>query len=484
MSKRPAWSSSRSRRFKPITDPVTLLHDGRKIRAQRGEPVAVALLAAGRLLLARSPKLHRPRGPFCLRGACDGCLARVDGEPNIMTCLVRAEDGMRVETQNVLGARRADLLRATDYMFPQGFDHHRLLAGTPVLGAAMQHIARQVAGLGRVPESLPGGAGEPSHTAARARTPDVLIVGAGHSGAQVALQLKQRAPALELLLVDSAFEAGGCHALCEPERWQPLAERLQAAGVEVELESCVVGLYLRPEQARQPTALLSMPPCGSDSTRQLAVVHPRVVVLAVGGHDYVALFEGNDLPGIFSARAALYALRLGVLVGQNIVLVGGGAELEAFSAAAGAQAQITRVSEASMRRATGRSRVTGAVVQVEGEPQTLPADAIVVGGPRAPAFELAVQAGLAVRFQHDVGYIPVPQGYNIGPAQPSPAEPPADPSGSTAPTPVFLAGSVWREAAKTDGDGDTGAADDSQSTTHATGDDPVSSILGFLGVGG
>src|SRR5690606_27277633 len=123
-----AWSSSRSRRLSPITDPVMLSHDGRKIRAQRGEPVALSLVAAGRLLLARSPKLHRPRGPFCLRAACDGCLARVDGEPNIMTCQVRAQDGMRIETQNVLGSRGADLLRATDYVFPQGFDHHRLMA--------------------------------------------------------------------------------------------------------------------------------------------------------------------------------------------------------------------------------------------------------------------------------------------------------------------------------------------------------------------
>ena len=50
----------------PVT--VTLEHDGVAVTAHEGEPVALALAAAGRLTLARSPKYHRARGPSCLRG--------------------------------------------------------------------------------------------------------------------------------------------------------------------------------------------------------------------------------------------------------------------------------------------------------------------------------------------------------------------------------------------------------------------------------
>ena len=72
---------------------ITIYLDDAPVTAERGEPLAVALLGAGKITLARSPKLHRPRAPSCLRGACDGCLARVDGVPNVMTCLRAARGG-------------------------------------------------------------------------------------------------------------------------------------------------------------------------------------------------------------------------------------------------------------------------------------------------------------------------------------------------------------------------------------------------------
>ena len=131
---------------RPLREPVSVSLDGERIVAERGEPVAIALMAAGRLAIARSPKFHRPRGPWCLRGACDGCLARVNDVPDVMTCRIPAEEGLRIETQNVAGSRDTDLLRVTDWFFPEGMDHHELLAGVPGAGRVMQALARQVAG--------------------------------------------------------------------------------------------------------------------------------------------------------------------------------------------------------------------------------------------------------------------------------------------------------------------------------------------------
>src|SRR5208283_5455770 len=106
-------------RVHPPGDPIVLEFDGEQVLAHRGEPAAAALVAAGHLAIARSPKIHRPPGPSCLRAACPARLARVDDLPNVMTCRAPAQDGMRIETQNVVGSGTTDLLRATDWLFPE-----------------------------------------------------------------------------------------------------------------------------------------------------------------------------------------------------------------------------------------------------------------------------------------------------------------------------------------------------------------------------
>ena len=53
---------------RPLGDPVEITLDGETLVAEQGEALAFALLAADKLALSRSPKLHRPRGPSCLRG--------------------------------------------------------------------------------------------------------------------------------------------------------------------------------------------------------------------------------------------------------------------------------------------------------------------------------------------------------------------------------------------------------------------------------
>jgi sarcosine oxidase subunit alpha len=159
---------------------VTIQFDGEPVAAERGEPVACALVGAGKMALARSAKFHRPRGPACLRAACDGCLARVDDAPNVMTCMVPAAEGTQVKTQNTLGSREIDLLRVTDWFFPKGMNHHELFAGVPGLQGIMQSFARRVAGLGKLPAQV-----APPRTAAR-READVVVVGGGAAALAVA----------------------------------------------------------------------------------------------------------------------------------------------------------------------------------------------------------------------------------------------------------------------------------------------------------
>src|SRR5262252_5366272 len=167
-------------RSRALRDPVTISLDGEELPAERGEPLAIALLACDKTILARSPKLHRPRGPSCLRGGCDGCLARVSGVPNVMTCLVPARGDERIDAQNVVGSRKADLLRVTDWFFPHGIDHHHLMAGVPGIGDVMQSFARKLAGLGRLPSEVA------PERAARCIDVDALVIGGGLAGIVVA----------------------------------------------------------------------------------------------------------------------------------------------------------------------------------------------------------------------------------------------------------------------------------------------------------
>ncbi len=78
---------------------VTLYLDGEPIEAFEGEPVATALMAAGRRVLRYTSKHHEPRGIFCALGRCTDCMMTVDGHPNVRTCITPVRDGMIVETQ-------------------------------------------------------------------------------------------------------------------------------------------------------------------------------------------------------------------------------------------------------------------------------------------------------------------------------------------------------------------------------------------------
>lgn len=377
------------RRLQPPPDPVTLTHDGAEVLAQRGESLALALLVAGGHTLSRSPKLHRPRGPYCLQGACEGCLVRVDGVPNVMACQHRVRGGEQVETQNVLGSRELDLLGATDYLFPRGMDHHRLFAGVRGVSSLVQAFARRVAGLGRLPEDTRSARG------AELREVGVLIVGGGASGLAAAVELGGRA-----LLVDDQLELGGALRLLEPETAARLVERAKRAGCELLAHATVAGLFREPDDGSgRLTALVA-------SERGALVVRAENVIVASGCHDPAPLFENNDTPGVLSARAALQALRAGVAVGRRVAVVGEGRFARRFVELARSDIECVELVAESVVRALGRPELSGVLVRAAGAERRLRADALIFDGPPAPAFELCAQAGARVRFELERGYLP------------------------------------------------------------------------------
>lgn len=355
------------RRVREPRDPVAVRFDGALLRAERGEPLVVTLLASGAAALARSPKLHRPRGPSCMRGGCDGCLARVDGVPNVMTCLAPVTHEHQVSTQNVLGTREVDLLQVTDWFFPDGLDHHHLLAGAPGLGSIMQSFARKVAGLGRLPD-----AATPVRRARRA-APEALVVGAGPSGLAAASTLA--AAGVETWLVDERARVGGSFLAAPGELASLCAER-PLAGVELHLQTVAGGVF-------DGEALLEGPQ-GAIRAR------PSVLVLATGAHDPVLAVPNNDLPGVLSARALLELAAHGLEPVGPVVVVGRGPWASRVVARFPEARSVTEDELVSVR---GRARVRGVELRGgDGRVSRHGAAIVAIATLAAPAFELASQA--------------------------------------------------------------------------------------------
>lgn len=374
-------------RVKPPENPVEIHHDGARVVAERGEPLAHALIAADRLPVARSPKLHRPRGPYCLRGGCDGCLARVDGEPNVMTCLRPARGGEKIETQNVLGTRGVDALRAADFLFPRGIDHHRLFAGIRGVSGIVQSFARRVAGLGTLPDAtlLP--------TSATRRDVDVLVIGGGAAGLAALAELPEGA-----VLVDDGTSPGGRQRAIAPERARELVSKATGRGAELCAETTAIALYREPELGDGRLHAVALGPASA------TLFVARAVIVASGRHAPVVAFGENDLPGVYSAGAALSLWRGGIALGARLALIGEGAVEEALCRAVAGHVEVIRLREVDVVRAVGRAKVTGIVLRDGGRERRERVDAIVVGGPGSPAMELAVQAGASVEFDALSGY--------------------------------------------------------------------------------
>jgi sarcosine oxidase, subunit alpha len=376
-------------RLGPPSDTVEVTHDGDSITARRGEPLALTLIAADRLLLSRSPKLHRPRGPYCLRGACEGCLVRVNGIPNQPACRVLVQGGERVETQNVLGSRETDLLSAADFLFPQGIDHHRLLTGLPGLSGVVSNFARRIAGLGRLAEVTPD--------VQPAELPEValLVVGGGASGLAAAEVFGTRAT-----LVDDGATLGGALTALAPRRAVELTRRAEQSGATLHPRSTVAALTREPDDGSgRLTALV----VGPERTR---VFRCRAVLLAPGRHDAAPPFANNDLPGIFSARAALTAWHADVLIGKKLAVVGQGVYANALMEQLSGAVPLVQLDTSSVVRAVGRERIAAVEVELDGRSRRIQVDALAFDGAGAPSFELAVQGGGAVDFDAASGYHP------------------------------------------------------------------------------
>lgn len=378
---------------------MTLLVDGKPIEAAKGEPVALALAVSGRTVLSRSVKYHRPRGAHCYAGHCDGCLMRVNGTPSVATCCTPAEEGMRVETQNVVGSAERDLLSVTDWFFPSGMDHHHMFTRFRPINEAMQKVARRVAGIGRLPDEV--------RTAATHEelATDVLVVGAGVSGVATALVALEAGRSVTLVEQGEALFGTLRFALHEDledtfDEWRSALRGFEDAGrLRVLLGHVAAGVYREPTDRHEADAPgVTVAVSGADA---LLRVQARHLVIATGLVESAHAVPGGDLPGVLGLRAAAKVLHHGVLPGEKVVLAAGQGsfaqvvqetlvERGAEVLAAVHPSQLVNIeAKGAVRRVTWRD---------EAGERRVDADCVIVRGPESVAYELAAQAGAKVRF--------------------------------------------------------------------------------------
>jgi sarcosine oxidase subunit alpha len=278
--------------------PLRFGFNGTEVQGFAGDTVASALLANGLVHVARSFKLHRPRGVFSCGLEEPSALLDVGlgGErtPDSRATDIEAADGMVCQPGNAwpslsldiaaINARFAALLPAGFYYKTFMWPHWHLFEPT----------IRAMAGLG-----VAADAPDPDRYDEVSRSAEVLVVGGGAAGAQAAL---------------AAAHAGAQVLLLEATPHLAQAGALRAAGVECHTRCTVFGLYDHGLAAAVQTV-------GGVVRERLWKVRARRIVVATGAFERPMLFPDNDRPGVMLASAVeQYALRYGVACGRRVVV--------------------------------------------------------------------------------------------------------------------------------------------------------------------
>lgn len=305
--------------------PITFRFDGRPLRGLAGDTIVSALLASGQMLMGRSFKYHRPRGPMASGAEEPNALFSVgEGgrfEPNQRGTTTPLVAGMEVKSQNAwpsLGFDAMAVNNALWRMFPAGFYYKTFIHPRPFWKHLFEPVIRRSAGLGAAPTDRDPDRYEQAYAFA-----DVVVVGGGIAGLEAAREAAG-AGAHVLVLEQSpdwggrtpTDHAGGAEAVAA------LLDDLRGrANVTLRRNTMATGVYDHGYVIARETLADHDPASGLPRQRLWRIRAGRIVT-ATGAIERPISFAGNDVPGVMLASAVRDYIDLyGVAPGGRIVVV-------------------------------------------------------------------------------------------------------------------------------------------------------------------
>ncbi|HDN02054.1 MAG TPA: FAD-dependent oxidoreductase [Candidatus Bathyarchaeota archaeon] len=373
---------------------VSFTFNNRRIRGYKGESIAAALLAAGIKVFRRSMKLGRARGFYCGIGKCSSCLMRVDGIPNVRTCIEPVREGMVVETQTW----EPDLPTTVEF-----------------------DVKREKIDV------------------------DIAVVGGGPAGLEAAITASKLGAAVAI--IDENYKAGG-QLIKQTHKFfgsveayagvrginiaKRLLSELRKAKVRWILGSSVFAHY-----AGSSESLLAY---GGGCYYK---IRAKKVIYSTGAMENMLLFPNNDLPGVYGAGGVQTIMNVyGVKPGNEALIVGAGnvglilgyqllqagvrvrAVVEIMPKIGGYKVHANKLmrqgvpilTSHTIKEVHGKEWVESATIvevdnnfnMIEGSEKRLDVDLVCIAVGLSPSIELPAQAGAKTSYIPELGgYVPI-----------------------------------------------------------------------------
>jgi sarcosine oxidase subunit alpha len=265
---------------------ISFTFNNKKMTGFESDCIASALHAQGVKILTKSLKYDLPRGFFCGIGKCSSCLMRVNGIPNVRTCIAPLKQGVKVEMQGKFGE---------------------------LPSAKFEEKPKETINV------------------------DVLVVGAGPAGLCASIEAAKQG--VSVLLVDenmcvggqlikqthkffgSQNEKAGTRGIVISEDLKKEIDELKKVGkINLLLNSTVIGYYEGEKNLHKFMVVKR-----KDYDNFLIEVNSKTTVFACGAMENMLLFPGNDIPGVYGAGSVQTLMNVfGVKPGKKVLMIGAG----------------------------------------------------------------------------------------------------------------------------------------------------------------